>query len=309
MRAVSQRAFGGPEVLEIIQTGRPMPGAGEVLVRVRAASINPADWKRRAGLLPRFGPPPFTLGLDLAGTVAAVGGPSRFHPGDAVYGVSLPQGSHAEYVTVAEQSLAPVPANLDLTHAAAVPTAALTAWQALIQVAQVKPGQRVLVHAAAGGIGHLAVQIAKAHGAYVLGTASTAKHDFLEKLGIDEAIDYTSTDFAEAAHDIDAVIDPISGAYGPRSLATLKRTGILVDVRGTGPDRDPIHELAREHGLRYTVFGFTPSGDDLRQISTLIEREALRVIVDRTFPLEQAAEAHRISESGHATGKIVLTLT
>lgn len=163
MRAISQRAFGGPEVLEVIETDRPVPGPGEVLVRVHAAGVNPAEWKRRSGLLRRFGEPPFTLGLDLAGVVEAAGAEvTQFRPGNEVYGAVLPpRGAYAEYVAVPEENLTTAPPSLDLVHAAALPTAALTAWQPLVHVADVHAGQRVLVHAAAGGIGHLAVQIAQ----------------------------------------------------------------------------------------------------------------------------------------------------
>lgn len=155
MRAISQRAFGGPEVLEVIETDRPVPSPGEVLVRVHAAGVNPADGKRRSGLLRRFGEPPFTLGLDLAGVVAATGDQARrFQEGDAVYGVVLPpRGAYAQYVAIPEDSLAPTPPSLDLVHAAALPTTGLTAWQSLVRVAGIRAGQRVLIHAAAGGIG------------------------------------------------------------------------------------------------------------------------------------------------------------
>lgn len=294
MRAISQRVFGGPEVLEVVEVEPPTAGPGEVVVRVEAAGVNPADWKRRAGLLRRFGEPPFTVGLDFAG--------------EGLFGVVLPpRGTYAEYVAVPRTSLAPAPSGLDAVHAAALPTAGLTAWQALVRAGAVHPGKSVLVHAAAGGIGHLAVQVAKAHGAYVLGTARAGKHPFIKELGVDEAIDYTSTDFAAVARGVDIVIDPIGGEYGPRSLDTLAADGVLVDVRGTGPDRTAVRELSLQRGLRYVEFGFTPSADDLRELAGLVERGALRVVVDRVLPLERAAEAHRLSEAGRAAGKIVLT--
>ena len=310
MRAISQRSFGDPQVLEVIETDRPVPGPGEVLVRIHAAGVNPADWKRRSGLLRRFGEPPFTLGIDLAGVVVANGDQAgRFHAGDAVYGVALPpRGTYAEYAAVPEDSLAPAPPSLDLVHAAALPTTGLTAWQSLVRVAGVRAGQRVLIHAAAGGIGHLAVQIAKQHGAYVIGTARKNNHGFLTDLGADELIDYTTTDFAAAAHDVDIVLDPISGDYGPRSLDTLVPDGVLLDVRGTGPDRTTVREMAQRRGLRYVEFGFTPDGTDLREITTLAERGALRVAVEHALPLEEAAKAHELGESGRARGKIVLTV-
>jgi NADPH:quinone reductase-like Zn-dependent oxidoreductase len=310
MRAISQRVFGGPDVLEVIETGRPVPGPGDVLVRVHAAGVNPADWKRRSGMLTRFGEPPFTLGLDLAGVVETVGEQvRRFQPGDPVYGaIRPPDGAYAEYVAAPHEALALAPPSLDLTHAAALPTAALTAWQALVHHAGVHTGQRVLVHAAAGGVGHLAVQIAKARGAYVIGTARREKHEFLRSLGADELIDYTTTDFAAAAHDIDVVLDPISEEYGPRSLDTLTPDGILLDVRGTGPDRTAVREQAAARGLCYVEFGFTPDGADLQDIAALVERGALRVVIDQVLPLEEAAKAHELSETGRVKGKIVLTV-
>jgi NADPH:quinone reductase-like Zn-dependent oxidoreductase len=310
MRAVSQRAFGGPEVLELIETDRPVPAPDEVLVRVHTAGVNPGDWRRRSGQLRRFGEPPFTLGLDLSGVVEAAGARvKRFQPGDEAYGVVLPpRGSYAEYVAVPEGSLARTPPSLDHVHAAALPTAALTAWQSLVHVAGVHGGQRVLVHAAAGGVGHLAVQVAKARGAYVIATARRDKHAFLRDLGADELIDYTTADFAKEARDVDVVLDPISGEYGPRSLDTLTRGGILLDTRGTGPDRTAVRQQAAARGVRLVEFGFTPSGADLEEIGRVVERGALHVVVDQVLPLEEAARAHQLSETGHAKGKIVLTI-
>lgn len=225
-----------------------------------------------------------------------------------MFAAVLPPRAYAEYVTVPQEALAPVPAGLDLVHAAALPTTALTAWQPLVRVADVRAGQRVLVHAAAGGIGHLAVQIAKDRGAHVVGTARSGKHDFLQELGADELIDYTATDFVAAAAAADVVLDPISGEYGLRSLDVLAPGGVLLDIRGTGPDRDPIRAKARELGRRYVEFGFTPSGADLREIGALVERGALRVAVEEVLPIEEVAKAHELSESGRVTGKIVLTV-
>ena len=309
MRAVSQDSYGGPEVLRVVETDRPEPGPGEVLVRVRAAGVNPGDWKVRAGLVRRFGDPPFTLGLDLAGVVAAVGDRTTpFQVGEDVYGCAFPpRGAYAEYGVVPAQSLAAAPAGIDHVQAGALPVAALTAWQPLVKVAAVEPGQRVLIHAAAGGIGHLAVQIAKSRDAYVIGTARESKHAFLRGLGADELIDYTTTDFAAAVRDIDVVLDPISDDYGPRSLETLAPHGVLIDVRGSGPDRTAVRELAASRGLRFVEFGFTPSGADLASIAALVERGSLHVAVDQVLPLEAAAKAHELSETNRVQGKIVLS--
>jgi NADPH:quinone reductase-like Zn-dependent oxidoreductase len=182
----------------------------------------------------------------------------------------------------------------------------LTAWQPLTSVASVEPGHRVLVHAAAGGIGHLAVQIAKASGAYVIGTARADKHAFLRDLGADQLIDYTTTDFAAIAHDVDVVLDPISGDYGPRSLDILAPGGVLIDVRGTGPDRTAVRQQAEARGVRFVEFGFTPSGSDLERITELVEQGRLRVAVDRVLPFDAVAAAHELSEGNRVRGKIVL---
>ena len=295
-------------MLEVVEVDRPVPGPGQALVRVHAAGVNPADWKIRSGLVRRFGEPPFTLGLDLSGVIEAVGDAATpFVPGQPVYASARQMpGAYAEYTVVPVTTLAAKPPSLDDVHAAALPTAALTAWQALLRAGDLQAGQRVLIHAAAGGIGHLAVQIAKAHGGYVIGTARPDNHPFLRELGADELIDYTTTDFATAAKDIDLVVDPISGDYGPRSLDTLVPGGTLVDVRGTGPDRTAVREQAAARGVRLVEFGYTPSGADLDQITTLVEAGGLRVAVERVLPLRDAALAHQLSETNRVRGKIVL---
>ncbi len=231
MRAISQDTLGGPEVLREIRLERPGPRVNEVLVRVRAAGVNPTDWKHRAtgGFL---GEPPYVLGWDVAGTVEAVGiGVAAFRPGDEVFGMlSYPygHGSHAEYVSAPARVFAPRPAGIDHVQAGALPLVSLTAWQALVERADVRPGQRVLIHAAAGGVGHVAVQIAKARGAHVIGTASAAKHDFLRSLGVDEPLDYRERDFAEVVRDVDVVLDTIGGDTGMRSLRVVRPGGIVV---------------------------------------------------------------------------------
>src|SRR5690625_2522415 len=225
MRAVSQDVHGGPEVLHEVEREVPRPRPSQVLVRVHAAGVNPTDWKHRSSR--RFlGDPPYVLGWDVSGVVEAVGiGVTLFEPGDEVFGM-LPYphgaGSFAEYAAGPARAFAPKPPGLTHVQAGALPLAALTAWQALVDTAHVQAGQRVLVHAAAGGVGHLAVQIAKARGAYVLGTGSAAKHGFLREIGVDEPIDYRTTDFAEAVRDADAVLDTIGGDYAFRSLRTLR---------------------------------------------------------------------------------------
>jgi NADPH:quinone reductase-like Zn-dependent oxidoreductase len=257
-------------------------------------------------MLPHFGPPPFVLGRDFSGVVTATGpGVVGFEPGDDVFGCA-PSGAHAEYVVAPAGFLARKPVGLDHAHAAALPLAGLTAWQSLVQVAGVRAGQRVLVHAAAGGVGHLAVQIAAAHGAHVVGTARAAKHDLLLALGAAEMIDYTAGPFEAAAHDFDIVLDPVSGDYGLRSLRVLAPGGVLLDVRGTGPDREPIRAEAARRDARFVQFGFSPSGADLARLGADVVAGAVRVRLAEVLPLADAATAHRIVEAGRVTGKVVL---
>ncbi|MGW2631244.1 NADP-dependent oxidoreductase [Streptomyces chattanoogensis] len=312
MRAVSQDRAGAPDVLKLVATRRPEPGRGEILVRVRAAGVNPADWKtRERGVFANGATPPFTLGFDVAGVVEAVGpGVTIFQPGDEVFGMPRfphPAGAYAEYVTAPARHFAPRPRGLDHIQAAALPLASLTAWQALVDTADIQPGQRVLIHAAAGGVGHLAVQIAKARGAYVIATASAAKHDLLHTLGADELIDYRTQDLADAVRNVDVVLDSIGGSNWARSLRTLRRGGTLVSILPF--DETFPTQYAEEAGVRAVFMLVEPDQQGLREISALIENGSLRVIVDAVFPLEQVAQAHVLGETGRTTGKIVLTVT
>lgn len=308
MRAVQQTTLGDPDVLAVVDLPRPTPRTNEVLVRVEAASVNPTDWKHRGngGFL---GEPPFVLGWDLSGVVEEVGiGVARFVPGDEVFGLlSYPfgHGSHAEYVTAPAAWFAPKPQSLDHVQAAALPLVSLTAWQALVENANIQSGQRVLIHAAAGGVGHVAVQIAKARGAYVIGTASAAKHDFLRELGADELIDYRETDFAEAVSDVDAVLDTIGGETSLRSLRTLRPGGTLVSILPVGSD--DLYRDAEQLGVRALRMLVDSSRHNLASITELAEQGALRATIADVFPLDQAAEAHRRGETGRTTGKMVLT--
>ncbi|MFF4803077.1 NADP-dependent oxidoreductase [Streptomyces sp. NPDC001351] len=309
MRAISQDVLGGPEVLKEVQLPRPEPRTNEVLVRVRAAGVNPTDWKHRAngGFL---GEPPFVLGWDVSGTVEAVGiGVARFKPGDEVFGMlSYPfgHGSHAEYVTGPARWFAHKPASIDHTQAGALPLVSLTAWQALVEYADVQPGQRVLIHAAAGGVGHVAVQIAKARGAYVIGTASAGKHDFLREIGVDEAIDYRETDVTEAVKDVDVVLDTIGGDTSTNSLRVLRPGGIVVSILPIG-SKD-FDEEAERLGVRALRMLVDASYSGLRAIAELVETGKLRPAIAGTFPLSDAAEAHRLGDTGRTTGKLVLTV-
>ncbi|MCX5528118.1 NADP-dependent oxidoreductase [Streptomyces bobili] len=309
MRVIGQDALGGPEVLEVKTVQRPEPRPNEVLVRVRAAGVNPTDWKHRAsgGFL---GKPPFTLGWDVSGTVEKVGiGVAAFAPGDDVFGM-LPyphgHGSHAEYVVAPVRALWHKPASIDHVQAAALPLVSLTALQALDEVADLQPGQRVLIHAAAGGVGHVAVQIAKERGAYVIGTASAAKHDFLRELGADEVIDYRESDFAEAVKDIDVVLDTIGGSTSTGSLRVLRPGGVVVSILPVGSRK--FFDEAEALGVRAVRMLVDTDRAGLRRIAELVEAGSLRATIAGTFPLADAAEAHRLGDTGRTTGKLVLTV-
>ncbi|GJF25999.1 MULTISPECIES: NADP-dependent oxidoreductase [Streptomyces] len=309
MRAISQDTLGGPEVLREVQLERPEPRPNEVLVRVRAAGVNPTDWKHRAngGFL---GEPPFVLGWDVSGVVEAVGiGVAAFRPGDEVFGMlSYPfgHGSHAEYVTAPARTFTHKPAGIDHVQAGALPLVSLTAWQALVERADLREGQRVLVHAAAGGVGHVAVQIAKARGAHVIGTASAGKHEFLRSLGVDETVDYRETDITEAVKDVDVVLDTIGGETSLRSLRVLRPGGIVVSILPVGSEE--FFEEAERLGVRAVRMLVDADRADMREIAGLVESGRLRATIEKTFPLADAAQAHELGETGRTTGKLVLVV-
>ncbi|MEV5909183.1 NADPH:quinone reductase [Streptomyces sp. WAC 01325] len=309
MRAISQDVLGGPEVLKEVRIERPAPRPNEVLVRVRAAGVNPTDWKHRenGGFL---GEPPFVLGWDVSGVVEAVGiGVAAFRPGDEVFGM-LPypfgHGSHAEYVIAPVRALTHKPSVIGHTEAGALPLVSLTAWQALTEHSDVRPGQRVLIHAAAGGVGHVAVQIAKARGAHVIGTASAGKHEFLRGLGADEVIDYRETDFTEAVKDVDVVLDTLGGETSVRSLRVLRPGGVVVSILPVGSDE--FGEEAERLGVRAVRMLLDADRAGMQAIAELVEQGKLRPEIAGTFPLADAAEAHALGETGRTTGKLVLTV-
>ncbi|MET8637990.1 NADP-dependent oxidoreductase [Streptomyces sp. NPDC004074] len=309
MRAVSQDVLGGPEVLKVVEVERPAPRTNEVLIRVRAAGLNPTDWKHRAtgGFL---GKPPFVLGWDVSGVVEETGiGVATFKPGDEVFGLlSYPfgHGSHAEYVSAPARAFTHKPPSIDHAQAGALPLVSLTAWQALVETAGLQRGQKVLIHAAAGGVGHVAVQIAKARGAHVIGTASAGKHDFVRGLGADELIDYHDTDFAEAVRDVDVVLDTVGGDYVQRSLRTLRKGGILVTILPRGSKE--LAGQAEALGVRATEMLVDADRHGMRTVAELVEAGKLRATIAGTFPLAEAAKAHELGDTGRTTGKLVLLM-
>ncbi|MDX3227484.1 NADP-dependent oxidoreductase [Streptomyces sp. ME19-01-6] len=307
MRAVIQKTFGGPEVLEVTEVERPRPLSGEVLIRVHASAVNPVDAAVRSGAFPLLGEPPFGVGWDISGVVEETGPGSRFAVGDEVYGMPFfPRAAtgYAEYVAAPSRQVARKPATLDHIHAAALPLAALTAWQGLVDAANIKEGDRVLIHRAAGGVGHLAVQIAKAHGAHVTALASAARHEFVTGLGADEVIDYQTTEFTEAVRDADVVFD--STAQGARSLRALRPGGVLVSILEHG-DTELAATVAAA-GRRFAGISVEPDYASLEAIAALVDAGRIRPHVEETFPLAEAGKAHELIESGRVQGKVVLTV-
>jgi NADPH:quinone reductase-like Zn-dependent oxidoreductase len=310
MRAVSQDSFGEPSVLHIVEVPKPTPLPSEVLVRVRATGVNPVDAMVRSGAFPMLGEPPFVLGWDVSGAVEdVVPGVTRFEVGDEVYGMPFfPRAGngYAEYVAVPSRQLARKPAALDHHHAAALPLAGLTAWQSLVDTAQVGAGDRVLIHAGGGGVGHLAVQIAKSRGAHVTATASAAKRDFVISLGADEVVDYRAVDIAEAIRDMDVVLDTVGGAVGRQSIGLLRRGGLLVTI----VDRTDteLRAAAVEAGRRFAGVTVEPDHVGLEALTALVEEGKLRPYVEHSLPLDEAAKAHQLIESGRTQGKIVLSV-
>jgi NADPH:quinone reductase-like Zn-dependent oxidoreductase len=302
--------YGGSEVLMYEEVPRPEPGPGEVLVRVRASTVNPMDWKMREGYVRQwFDPPlPMTLGRDLAGDVVAVGeGVTDFQVGDAVFGtVHLGIGTHAEYAVVPAAELAPKPASLDYEQAAAVGLPALAAWQALVEQGGVGAGQTVLVHAAAGGVGSFAVQIAHQRGARVIGTASAANDEYVRSLGADEVIDYTTTPFEDVVRDVDFVLDTMGGDTQERSWGLVKPGGMLVTLVYLPPGAE---EAAAARGVRTTLIGTRPDPGQLRELAALIEAGQIRPTVNIVHPLSETRQLQDLSQTGHTRGQLVLRVS
>jgi NADPH:quinone reductase-like Zn-dependent oxidoreductase len=306
MKAVRIHTHGGPETLVYEDAPRPTPLTGEVLIRVRAASVNPVDWKIRDG----YGKEmfnhqmPLILGWDVAGTVEAIGPEvEKFKLGDPVYGYIslLRDGAYAEFAIAKQEEIALKPASLDFVQAAAVPVGALTAWQALFDTAKLQENQKVLIHAASGGVGSMAVQLAKAKGAYVIGTASARNADFVRELGVDEFIDYQSTPFETVVHDVDVVLDTIGSDTQVRSFGVLRKDGFLVSIVEL-----PSPELTTQHGVRSAMLPAQPNAAQLNEITELIDSGKLKPFVETVLPLSEARQAHEMSQSGRTRGKIVL---
>lgn len=306
MQAIRIHAYGGPEVLIHETAPRPVPERGEVLVRIHAAGINPVDWKIRAGYLKEFMPISFPaiLGMDLSGVVEAVGpGVTRFKAGDEVYAMANMKkgGSYAEYIAIEEGILALKPRSLDHVHAAAIPLAGLTAYHGLLEVGDVKPGQKVLIHGAAGGVGAFAVQIAKWKGAHVMGTASARNQGFLRELGVEKAIDYGTQAFEKIASDMDLVIDTIGGETQERSWSVLKKGGILASTVGQpqAPANAPQNVVGKAIQNR-------PNAEGLKVLADLADTGKLLAFIESEFPLKETRKAHEKSQAGHTRGKLVL---
>jgi NADPH:quinone reductase len=316
MKTIEYTRFGEPEVLALTEKDKPEPMKAGVRVKVTAAGLNPIDYKTRKGLGFVAGQINTQLndgigwvpGYDIAGIVDAVGEDCKsWSVGDRVMGMigfPLSAGACAEYVITTPELLCRVPDNIDLDAAAGVPLAALTAWQALFEVGSIKEGDKVLIHAAAGGVGHFAVQLAKSRGAYVIATASGHNHDFLHEIGVDEAIDYTKTDFVDACYGLDFVLDTLGGDIGHWSLKVLASRGQLVTVPTVTAEN--IIKEGNKLGIKTAGLTVHPDTENLAEIAELIETEALKVHIDKVYSLEDASQAHAHLETNHVRGKLVL---
>jgi NADPH:quinone reductase-like Zn-dependent oxidoreductase len=306
MKAVRIHEYGGPEVLRYEEAEKPEPGDNDVLIRVHAAAVNPVDWKVREGHMKGSVDykMPLILGWDLSGVVEKTGvAVTRLEVGDEVF--SRPDiarnGAYADYIIADDALVALKPKKIDHIRASAIPLAGMTAWQALFDVAGLQAGQRILIHAAAGGVGTFAVQLAKWKGAFVIGTASAGNVDFVRELGADEVVDYTSTPFESYVSDVDVVLDTMGGETQDRSWGVLKPGGILVSIVSPPPEN-----AAAQHKVRGAFHFLDPNAGQLTRIAELVDAGKIRSMVDRIFPLSEARKAQELSETGHARGKIVL---
>ncbi|HCU25293.1 MAG TPA: hypothetical protein DF383_09760 [Deltaproteobacteria bacterium] len=314
MQAIGIHRFGGREVLESLELPRPTPGPHEVLVKIRAAGVNPVDWKIREGLLEGRLPHafPITLGWDASGIVEAVGERVTYaQVGEEIFAYCrkeiIQDGTYAEYIVLRHQHLAPKPKNLSFEEAAAIPLAGLTAYQALTEGLRLQRGEKILIHAGAGGVGGFAIQIAKQWGAHVITTASARHHDYLRTLNVDEIIDYTQVSFVETLREthpqgIDAVFDTIGGQVQLDSAELLKAGGRLTSILAIKED------YFKQRGLHPAYVFVRPEAEHLNRLREMAEQEQLRVKLAKVFSLAQAGQAHEMIESGHTEGKIVLRI-
>jgi NADPH:quinone reductase-like Zn-dependent oxidoreductase len=305
MKAIVINEYGDENVLNYTDVERPEPKADEVLVKVRIAAVNPADWKIRDGMGESFGfKLPLILGGDIAGTIEEVGDSvETFKKGDAVYGMTLSNlsGGYAEYAVATADAIALKPESINFEEAAAIPIGALTAWQAMFDLAHLSSGQRILITGASGGVGSMAVQLAKAKGAFVIGTASGRNENYVCDLGADEFVDYTRQPFEEVVKDVDVVFDTIGSDTLERAFQTLKQGGFLVTSAGT-----PSEEKARESGVEAAFVFCKSNAQQLREINHLIDDGKLKIHIETVLPLTEAKKAHQLSQSGRTRGKIVL---
>jgi len=308
MQAIQIQEFGDPQVLQVKEISIPAPGPGELLVRVHAAAVNPVDTSIRAGRAGGLSGAslPYVPGFDVSGTVTAIGSDVvNFKVDDEVFAmVDLRRGgAYAEYAIVLENEAALKPTRVNHAEAAAIPLVALTAWQALFEVAKLQKGQTILIHAGAGGVGSIAVQLAKWRGAHIIATASDYNHNFLRELGVDVPVDYRTQNFEDFASDVDVVLDPIGGDTQVRSLQILKEGGILVSIVGlTSEGRNP------SRNVRATSILVRPNSVQLSEIGELIQNGIINPIVSYRFPLEQAPLAHEQSQTRRTRGKIVIEI-
>lgn len=308
MKAITQHQYGAPAVLAIEELPTPEPLPTEVLVRVAAVGLNPLEARLRQGEFPLIGQPPFVLGWDVSGVVEQAM-TWRFAVGDEVMGMSLfprAASTYAEYAAVPALHLVRKPEKLSFIEAAALPQAGLTAWHGLVDLARLKAGDRVLVHAGGGGVGHLAIQIAKAIGAHVITTASTSKIDFVRSIGADEVIDYKTTDFTTVARDVDVVLDTLGGETAMQSVAVLRPGGHLITA--VDEDRPELINACAAAGVHFSGIAVDPDPVGLQGLVDLVDRGALSVHVSETFPFDQIVAAHQRLDDGHLQGKLVLAV-
>ena len=306
MKAVVVNEYGGPEVLKYQDAPRPEPKDDEILVRVIAAAVNPVDSYVRQGMFAKRGLDnrPAIIGYDIAGVVEKTGANAKkFKAGDKVYSYLsvMRGGGYAEFAIAKESETALKPTNINFVEAAAVPLAATTAWQALIDTAKIDKGQTVLIHGGSGGVGSFAIPIAKARGAKVIATASTEHQDLLKQLGVDQAIDYTKTKFEDIVKDVDVVLNCVRADALSRSYRIVKKGGIIVSITD-----EPDQNECAKHGIRGSRLGAHPDAKVLEELTKLIEARKMTPIVSQTFPLVDASKAHQQIETHHTLGKIVL---